>query len=168
MTWTLAILYFQAAVAVLYVGRQLLKFGMTDTISATYYENPEGKVEGFWRLAFRFFCVVLGAGVFQWIDPDHWGSFLIFFGGSLIFFVGLAPDYKTSKLSNGVHVWSAILGIVFSLAGQWVVYGIWLPTVIVGLTFIIVHGFKVRGATWYVEAAAIIQILTGYIKHTYQ
>lgn len=153
--------------ALLYVGYNLFKYGMTDSISATYYENPKGRVEGFMRLAFRAFCIILGFGVFQWITDDSWASFMIFFGGAAIALVGIAPDYKSNKIANNVHIYAAVFGIVLSLAGQWIVYGLWMPSMWVAITFAVAHLFKVRGATWYIEVMAIAQILVWYLKIAY-
>lgn len=131
----------------------LVKFGLTDSISATWYEHKN------WigRTWFTFTLIGLATPLFWFIPEDHPWEFLVFIGVGGIWLTGVAAAYKKEYVEK-YHVYGSIVGIVVALVAVWVVLGFFQPLLITAIITAFMHGLKVKGATNFIEAASFITI----------
>lgn len=143
----------QIVATVLYLGYCLIKFGLTDTISATWYEHKSWI--GKWAFTIWLYCIIFPVFLFF---TGIWQNLFLFAACIFIGWVATYPNYK-EDWAEGKHIWGAILGIVFAMLGIWFSWGLWWiaagVAVISGLSWLV----KLKGATYIAEFAAIVAII---------
>lgn len=144
----------------------LKKFGLTDSISATWYEweklvKKESKtmINKSTLGKFWFSAMIIGTTtpVFSFMPEDtNWGVlYLIGVGG--LWLTAVAGAYK-KKYVEKYHVYGATIGIFFCLLGTGVILGLWTPAIVMALITATLYITKVRGATNIVEGMAVVTI----------
>jgi hypothetical protein len=134
-----------------YLGYCLVKYGLTDTISATWYEHPNK-----WgKIAFTLFLQAISIPILAFLPEDSSWNGLVIAGVAGVVLVSVAANYKDDRVVKH-HVFGAILGAIFVLAGIWVCFGALWPilttALIAGLTWLL----KLKGATYIAEAATML------------
>lgn len=150
----------QIVVGIAYLTYCLIKFGLTDTVSATYYEHK--KALG--KASFIVFCLAIAAPHLMFLDyADVNFTFLTFFGVCGILLVGAAPNYRDDHAEKP-HVYGAILGIVLVMMGLGLGFGIWWAAIATAVISALAWLLKVKGATYISEVAAILTTIIAEIQ----
>jgi len=122
-----------------------LRFGMTHSISATYYE-----IKNKWL----FTIVLWGFSIPLMIVS---AKPLMFLAGAAICFTGAAPGVD-KKMERRVHVGSSVAGIAIGTIALWVYYGLWwvvgIQLAFTGIAMI----FQTKYHTYFIELLAVILI----------
>lgn len=121
------------------------KHGVLPSISDSYYAFRQN-----WF--FTIYMCLCGAPLIP--SGNGW----YFFAGAFLCFVGIAANFK-EKLPGRVHVY-AVAGAIFCGLGGLAVDQIYFPLVIVVLSGLL-HVFKVKNATWWVEIICFAAIQSG-------
>lgn len=137
----------------IYLLSSLIRFGITESISATYY------LQKTWigQLWFTFTLFAIGFLLLPFLSFENTWSFLIFFGGAGVISTGLAAAYKNTQIGK-IHVVSILIGIFSALIGIWIIFDLWIPLAIVGLSGILMKIFKIKNETWWIETIAFYSI----------
>jgi len=152
----------QLAALVGYLGYCLAKFGLTDTISATWYEHKT--IVG--KIFFTAFLVLITIPIMFFIpEASKWG-WVIFLGVLGVVLVSVAPDYKKHEFISTLHVWGAIAGAVLVLTGIWLVFGALWPVLVTAGISVGAWLLKLKGATYYAELATMLMAI-GFEIQTY-
>lgn len=118
------------------------------------------------NLLFPLFAISLGI-----LMPYHIVGNPIFFllSGAGLIFTGVASMFLSDKVTTQIHIIGAITCGLSALAGLWVSFGIWIPTVMFLLSFGVVHILKYKGIirrtrlVWWIEIATFLSVLFGLI-----
>lgn len=135
------------SVFVLYVSFVWIKYGVQESISASYY-----KLEGIEKMYFTFFC--WGFAVPAIILTQ---SGIMFLAGVGICFVGAAPEFK-APLSGKVHFTAAVIGILFSQLAILLNFGLWEINIAFGIFLAISVISKIKNSVWWIEIAAFVSV----------
>lgn len=145
----------------------LSKFGLTDSISATWYswekltlfENKKMfNKTVFGKFWFTIMIIGTTTPIFAFIpEGGHSWEFLLFIGVGGLWLTATAAAYKKAYVEK-YHVYGSIVGIVFCLLAVGVVFNLWVPAIILAIVTSVFYGFKVPGATNIVEALSVITI----------
>jgi len=135
----------QQAVALLYIFYCLKKYGITESISATYYLLDEDKKPLFtlftWGISFPLIVFAL--------EPLE---IYLLVAALMIAYVGAFAKYK-EEITDVVHVVCATGGVIFSMV-HLLTKGLWVPVVVfvvIGLLF----QFLSKNKTYWHEILAI-------------
>lgn len=143
--------HIQVYVFITYLAYIIGRFGVLDSISASYYHLPKNQ-----KPLFTLFIWALAAPTFSYSTGWYFGS------GAFLCFVGAAAAYKES-MTNTVHYVGAVFGIGLALIGLWR-EGIWFPAAITAVAFCIIRFVDaIKNKTWWVEVAAFLSIMAGLI-----
>ena len=96
---------------ILYVGGISLKYGILESISASWYKLPKK-----WNWLFTLFTFGVGLPMFAYIDHLGYDNGFMFGSGALLCFVGVAVQYK-QKLTATVHYFGATGAILLGFTG---------------------------------------------------
>ncbi len=136
--------FFALGQFIIYLVYVRVKYGMTKSISATYYE-----LNNKW-----LFTITLWLFVMPFIIVG--GKGLIFLAGASIAFVAAAPRVGDKyQISKWVHLIGSYLGIASGVVAMWVYYGLWWIPVIQLLFTLLAHFEELRHRTYWIEAVAI-------------
>ncbi len=116
------------ALSALYLLISYFRFGMTTSISATFYEWMKRD----YSAAFMWFCLIvcLGAWLQSIYDYKHDTKALLMLAGFLIGCVGIAATYKDKKVSTWHYVFAALsiaLGFAALSVEYWGTWRAWVP-----------------------------------------
>lgn len=138
------------ALMIFYLIYVRLKYKMTKSISATYYEldNRWLFTIVMWGFALSFMIVAA--------KP------LFFLAGAGIMFVGAAPRVgEKYEMSEKVHIIGSYIGVAVGTLAFWVYYNAWWIPLIQLLFTVPAMKFKLRNHTYYIELLAIILVTLG-------
>lgn len=138
------LLIFALAQFIIYLVYVRVKYGMTKSISATYYEI---KNKWLFTITLWFFAIpliIVG------------GKGLIFLAGASIGFVAAAPRVgEKYKMSEIVHIVGSYLGIASGVIAMGIYYGLWWIPVTQLLFTLLAHYEELRHRTYWIEALAV-------------
>ena len=123
------------------------RWGVQKSISITFYEHENALLWYVWFLCFALPILTL---------VDH---FLLFLAIGSIAFVGAAPDFKSTKIQEAVHIGGAYAGIILAFA-YLVVKGEYLTPAIM-VIFTVYATLKLNNKTTWIEVAAFYLTLIG-------
>ena len=123
------------------------RWGVQKSISITFYEHENTLLWYMWFLCFALPILTL---------VDH---FLLFLAIGSIAFVGAAPDFKSTKIQEAVHIGGAYAGIILAFA-YLVVRGEYITPIIMA-AFTIFAVRKLPNKTTWIEVAAFYLTLIG-------
>lgn len=157
----LAILIFMVSVFVIYTWRVSSKFGISESISASFYVwKPVWK--GIWFVLMTY-GISIPLIVFIKL-PWTWWNLLFYFATLSLVITGTAADFRTDKNTEWLHNIGSYSAIILSIAGLWVIHNIWISSAL----FVPLLGFlyfrKVKNVTWWVECAAFGSVVFGLIE----
>jgi hypothetical protein len=139
------------AVFVSYVTFIWTKYGVQESISASYYKLPDSE-----KALFTLFC--WGFAIPAMILGN---CGLMFMAGAAICFVGAAAAFRGDKMTRTVHMVSAGLGVVLSqIAMAFVFHFYWMPVVVAGIG-VLLELFKTDDKIWWFEIVAFASICIG-------
>jgi hypothetical protein len=146
----------QAFIFISYVTFLLIRFkGPLPSISESWYAL------GFpTNILFTVFCWAL-AITMCFHTTDGWGG-LYFLSGAGFGLVGAATMFKIPDV-RPYHFGGAMTGIIVALLGIWLVNGDILPFIIWAITSILLLGFNIKNKMWWVEIAAFVAIILGFL-----
>lgn len=149
----------QGLIFVLYVTFILLKFGILDSISMSWYKLRE--MGGFYYLLFTAFCWSLAITLGLQSNLEY--SLFIYSGAGLAF-VGAATmfDLKGTFVPY-VHSIGAAVGIGLGLIALGVERQTWIPVIAFAAVSAGIKLLKVKHSVWWIEIAAFIAIITGLL-----
>lgn len=137
-----------------YIGYVIKKWGVQTSISASHYLFPDGT---YWfsliTFGYAFSAAILGVLL---VD-----SVLTFLTGTCLGFVAVAYDFRGTKLTENVHMFSARVGVLLSQLSLIFEYHLWyisLITVIIAGGMFFIRNFKDR--VWWQEVTVIIGLFT--------
>ena len=135
-----------------YVAFIYNRYGLLTSISASTY-----KLEGNERWYFLAFLWSIGLlNFFQGMEV--WG----FWASAGLFFSGITIDHESSGAhTDKVHAVGTVAAIVFTFIGLWVLYGMWIPTVMLAIG--IVALYKTRYFIWWIEIVAMVIAIGAYL-----
>lgn len=148
-------------------------FGMPASLSNTfYYLNNHWPSSG---IVFTLMMEVVSCSlIYPWIiisnvvSPwSHYLSFLAFLTCACLMFVGVAPNFRTEKGIENVHMWCAKLAAVFALL--WVTVVCWKIMYVIpiwlGICWLIAWLTKTMksGRDWWWEMCAFLPTFTAII-----
>lgn len=144
---------------VLYVVWIVLLYGVRKSISESYYYLQKTG-HGYYFTGFMFLitvCLIILAGN---VSGEY--SWLLFLAGGGAGFVGTAVSYQ-QKLTRGVHFAGASVLIVSSLLGLGLIYGNWIPALLLlaVLIFLILVNDILKNLVYWFEIAAFVLIISG-------
>lgn len=113
------------------------------------------------NILFTFFCWAL-AFTMCFRTTDGWGG-LYFLSGAGFGLVGAATMFKYPDV-RPYHFGGAMVGIMSALLGIWLVEGESLPFIIWAITSIFFLGFNLKNKMWWIEIAAFVAIIYGFLK----
>jgi hypothetical protein len=139
------------AVFVSYVTFIWTKYGVQESISASYYKLPDNE-----KALFTLFCWGFA------IPAMILGSCgLMFFAGAAICFVGAAAAFRGDKMTHAVHMISAGLGVALSQAAMAFVFGFWFIPVIFFAISGFIYASEVENDIWWIEIFAFLSVCIG-------
>ncbi len=150
----------QGLIFILYVAFIWYKFnGPLPSISDSMYRLRE--LGGWWYFLFTFFCWGIAIPLlFQTPGPTS----LFYYSAAGLCFVGVATMFKLKDtFVPYVHFIGAAVGIIFSLLAIGIERHGWLPMIVFAISAVLIKLFKVKNATWWIEIAAFVSILTGLL-----
>lgn len=133
----------------------LRRYGKLTSISAsTYNLMEEGTNTKWW-----FWAWLLGLGVLNMFQGmGEWG---VWVSGALVF-TGITTDHAgTFKAENWLHTISAFAAIILACAGLFFLYGVLFPTVVIGISALVLLGNKYY--IWDMEMIAFYTIFFAYL-----
>jgi len=151
------LVYTQAVIFITYITFLQIKFGTLPSISQSFYAL---KKKGY---LFTFFCfglsipMILIAGY-----SPHTHSWLFFMSGVGLGFVGVASSFK-QRITDIVHYTGAAIGIIFTLVGIWVVYGLWLPFFMALAFSTAIVKLRMNNAIYWIEVVCVVAIVVGIL-----
>jgi len=149
----------QGLIFVLYVTFIILKFGILDSISQSWYKLRE--MGGLWYLLFTAFCWSLAITMGLQSDLEY--SLFIYSGAGLAF-VGAATMFNLKNtFVPYVHFIGAATGILLGLIALGVERQSWIPAIAFAGSTLIIKLLKIKHSTWWIEIAAFITIITGLL-----
>ena len=129
-----------------------LRFKMTHSISATYYEIKNKWLFTIVLWGFSIPLIIIAA------KP------LMFLAGAAICFTGAAPGVD-EKMERRWHIGSSVAGIAIGTIALWVYYGLWWVVAIQAIFTVLAKYGKMRYHTYFIELLAIVLIWTSiFIK----
>lgn len=152
MTLTTISIIIATVIYVAYNAIALANFGIPQSLSMTYYLWKEKCNKGW------LFCLMMYAVVAfmmpAWISMSEGSDFqfLAFLAPAAIAFVGTAPAFLSGGLENSVHMWSAVLAAICSLAWVILVTPFWwlilIWTCFVAIAAIFASSYKTSYIYW--------------------
>lgn len=143
------ITFLQVLIFFSYLTYLYYKTGVLSSISASSYALDRNE-----RLLFYVFCVSLGGlNLLQGMGP--WG----FLTGAGLCFTGTTLNHRR-ELTGKVHIVSTIVTILSALVGLWIIEGMWLPFIIVGIGSALLT--QVKNSIWWIEILTILTVLVAY------
>jgi surface polysaccharide O-acyltransferase-like enzyme len=135
-----------------YVSFILLKYGILDSISESYYKEDK-------HSKFLFSAFIFGLSIpFMIIG----GTTLMILAGLFLSFAGIARAYK-EEFAGTVHIIGATGGISLGYASMWIDFHLWYLPIIMGLFALLSTLFKLKYHTWWIEILAFILVIIGLI-----
>lgn len=150
MEYHLISLIIMILVFVSYVSFIWIKYGVQDSISASYYALPRKYNSLFTLFCWGFAIPAIIAGVD--VTP------FMFFAGAGICFVGAAAQINDQWV-NKIHTTAAIAGVGFSQLAIMFGYNMWYINVISILLMILIGLLAKRNKTWWIELVAFSAIV---------
>lgn len=155
LQWTTII---QIITFLTYIGFIVYKYGILESISASWYALPKQ-----WKPLFWLFTVILGMCMLPLADYHS----LFFLSGAGLIFVGTAAAFEDQKMTNRVHYSGAVAGIGGAIGALFILLGTLVP---IYITLLFLVGSLLLQRThiiWWVEIGAFIGIVWGLIKLTF-
>lgn len=149
------------ALAALYLLISLQKFGMTDSISATFYKWK--KVQ--YSAAFVWFCLIVTLGAWlQTIYPlKHDTKLILSLAGTFMFGIGVASTFRDAKVST-MHYVLAVLAILCGFAAlsveHWRTWKCWTPFAAFVVLSVAIRFLWPKWTTYLIEVVALVIIFT--------
>ena len=119
MTLTTISVIIATVIYVAYNAISLANFGVPQSLSMTYYLWKEKSNKGFLFPCMMYIVVALMMPAWITMSEGSDFQFLAFLAPTAIAFVATAPAFLSGGLENSVHMWSAVLAAICSLA--WVI-----------------------------------------------
>ena len=135
-----------------YWVRVICKWGIAKSISDSFYYHQD-------RLLFYLFLFLTAFPLM--IIGEH---ALSFFAGVAAIGVGTAPHFKGSKLEHDVHVVCSLALYVLGFVAL-VVFGVYLPVIIMIAFLLIASLTGMRNKTWWVETVGYVLIHIGFLAY---
>lgn len=138
-------------ILVVYNTAAIIQFGPLASLSNTYYyyENKKKGLGWLFRVMMWTMAGTLLPAALELSDAvSSWSTnftFLIFFGIAAIAFVGAAPDFRSSKLENAVHMSSA--GIAAAACLLWCAIVCWKLMYIIPIWLVVCWGIAFLSKT---------------------
>jgi hypothetical protein len=123
------------------------RWGVKKSISVTFYEHEK-------RFAWYMWCFLYAAPMLIFA---HGLMFLSFAG---IVIVGVAPDFRGSRIQGDVHVAGAYTAIIAAFLFL-VLQGVWVPAGLMALFALAAKLANLRNLTTWVEIAAYYLVIIG-------
>lgn len=142
----------QLAIFVAYVVFIYYRYGLLTSISASTY-----KLQGNERWYFLAFLWSIGLlNFFQGMEV--WG----FWASAGLFFSGITIDHEsTGAHTDIVHAVGTIAAIAFTFIGLWVLYGMWIPAVLVAASAAALY--RTKHFIWWIEIIAMGLAIGSYL-----
>lgn len=147
MDYNIVLFFTMLAVFISYVSFIWIKYGIQESISASYYVLPRKL-----NLLFTLFC--WGFAIPAMIIGN---TALMFLAGAGIAFVGAAAQTKF-KMTRTVHLIGAISGILLSQVATIVDYKMWYLSVIYLIIGLPILFLDKKHNVWWLEIMAFISI----------
>ena len=138
----------QGVVFVTYVVYIYMRYGITHSISQSYYSLKE---KGY---LFTLFC--FGIGVPMLFRNDA----LFYLSGAGLILVGMASSFK-DKITVVAHYVGAVIGITASLVGIGVYSNNWSPLVSVGIISLLIILTGIKNHIYWIEITSFLAIIIG-------
>lgn len=145
--YELILLIYVAVVFVAYNTYITAKYGILQSISASFYETHKPGLFALfiWSIALPLNFIA--------------SSPLMFWGAAFLCFVGASPAFE-EKMEGWVHRIGANGGIAFVCLALWVDHGSWWPAALVGTVGALGYIFQPKNWFWWVEMVAFVSIIT--------
>lgn len=148
-------------------------FGMPASLSNTYYYLNNRWPGAGWAFTIMMWVVSFML-IWPWISVSncvsewsHYLSFLPFLTCAMLVFVAAAPNFRTDKGIENVHMWCAKLSAVFAIL--WICIVCWKIMYIIPIWALVLGGIAhatktaKSGRDWYVEMIAFGSTFTAII-----
>lgn len=170
----LILLLISTIVFVSYVSYIMIRYGVQDSISESYYKLIEGDKKSANIKGSLFTWFVWGFAfplLFIGVNP------LLIGAASIICFVGAASNYHVVKNSKGkttnkgittnkVHIAAAMIGIGLATLSLWFELKMKWAAITIAIISAVLVLFKVKHKTWWIEITAFtILLLALYIDY---
>lgn len=134
-----------------YIGFMILKLGMVESISDTFYHLPKkyGWVFSVWLWTISILLMYAG------------GTNLMFLAGMCIMFVGAWPWFNNDQKIQ--HYIAAVLGISLGMVSMWYDFGLWLIPILFIIFSLGLNVVKIRFRIFWIEILAFGAIIIGLI-----
>jgi hypothetical protein len=145
----------QITIFILYITLIVYKYGILESISASWYSLPKK-----WQPLFWLFATSIGFCMLPYTDYHS----LFFLSGGGLVFVGTAAGFEDEKMTNRVHYTGAVLGIGAAILGLYLFLNTLTPlyiTLLFLITSIIFHRTHI---IWWTEIGAFVGIVYGLIQ----
>lgn len=153
--WTTVI---QIVTFLTYIGLIVYKYGILQSISASWYALPKK-----WNPLFWLFTTILGMCMLPLADYHA----LFFLSGAGLIFVGTAAAFEDEVTTNRVHYSGAVAGIGGAIGALFVLLGTLVP---IYITLLFLVGSVLLQRThiiWWVEIGAFVGIVWGLVQLTF-
>lgn len=140
----------------------LWKFGLTKSISITYYYLKK-KHRGLFTGALAGFAIPLSiAADNQW---HAWAAAMIVCTGLAADFLDKNDLYEDDKKKPAykIHMFCAYAGVVIGLIGLWAHFGLWQFTVYSAVAIFFLMLLQVKNYIWFIEVIAYYVIALGIL-----
>ena len=136
-----------------YIIYIIIKFGILETISTSFYRLPD-------KQKWMFIAWTWGSAV-PLIAVGNSG--LSFFAGGFLCFVGVASNTRWSNVTKVVHLVGAIGAIILGYAFLLYVLHLWLLVFISVMAGILIYLLNIKNNVWWIEVIAYYTIISGLI-----
>lgn len=150
MSLELILLIYTTIIFIIYNTYILIKYGMLESISASYYKINYKILFSFFIWSISFPVMIIG------------GTWLAFLGGSFLTFVGASPLFLNG-MERKIHIVSANSGIALICFSMGFDYNLWWISITVGIISVIGYIFKPKYWVWIIEMVAFLCIISGLI-----
>lgn len=149
------ITYIQLFIFISFITYIMVKFGILNSISESWYKlEEEKKGKG---IIFTLFLWSIG---FLMFFQTNGSSGLFFASGVGLIAVGAATQYK-QKMTSTVHFSGAFSGLLFPLVAVWFERGLWYPLAGGAIIYLLSILFDIKNETWWLEVSLVFFILLG-------
>jgi hypothetical protein len=144
-----------------YISYVALKYGIQKSISDSYYQLSNSMLWLFTVATWGYAIPAIMIGVS--FSP------LAFLAGAAICFVGAAPMFKDSKMTNQVHTTGAVIGIIAIQAFIFLILNPYITYMFIGLSLItLLIPYLRQNKLWWIEVFAFLSLTYTYYSLLWQ
>lgn len=141
MKYEVLVYILMVTVFISYVSYIWIKYGVTKSISDSFYYLPANR-----QYLFILFCWLFSVPAIILGD-----SLIMFLAGSGIAFVGAAAAFKQNKMQHWVHMVGAYSGVTLSQIAIWNNYHLWPINIVFIVLSLILLYLNVKNKIWWIE-----------------